>query len=401
VATSADTFPAGFLVGASTSAHQVEGNNLGSDWWALENRDGTPLPERSGDACDSLHRWREDIDLLASLGLNAYRFSIEWARVEPAPGQFSAAMVEHYATMVRYAIERGLQPVLTLHHFTHPLWFTRAGGWEAPDALDRFSAYTAAVAPVIDAGVRTVITINEPNILAVMQTVVRGEGELATGLGGGLPHPHRPTAEALAAAHTRTAAELRRRHPGVAIGWSIANQCVQHLPGGEQQAAAYRHRHEDWYLEHSKADDVVGVQAYTRTIIGPDGIVPPAPEAARTQMGWEYYPPAVGEAVRRTRTMVGDVPVLVTENGIATSDDTQRIAYTTGALQSLAAAIADGVDVRGYLHWSALDNYEWGRWDPTFGLIAVDRNTFARTPKPSAAWLGEIARTGRVPAEAR
>src|SRR5699024_4955623 len=207
VATSADTFPAGFLVGASTSAHQVEGNNLGSDWWALENREGTPLPERSGDACDSLHRWREDMDLLASLGLNSYRFSIEWARVEPAPGQFSAAMIEHYAAMVRYALERGLQPVLTLHHFTHPLWFTRAGGWEAPDALDRLSAYAAAVAPVIDAGVRTVLGIDERNIRAVMQTGRRGEGELATGLGDGLSDPHRPTAQALAAAHTRTAAE--------------------------------------------------------------------------------------------------------------------------------------------------------------------------------------------------
>lgn len=394
--TPAVSFPDGFLVGASTSAHQVEGNNLGSDWWAFENRPGTPLPERSGDACDSLHRWREDLALLAGFGLRAYRFSIEWARVEPSPGQFSAAMIAHYTEMVRYATELGLEPILTLHHFTHPLWFTSAGGWQAPDALDRFSAYAAAIAPVIEAGVRTVVTINEPNMLAVMQTVIRGEGELATGLGGGLPHPHQPTAEALAVAHRRIAAELRERHPGLQVGWSIASQCVQAQVGGQEAADRYRYQHEDWYLERSAEDDFVGVQAYTRTVIGPDGIAPPSPEAVRTQMGWEYYPPAVGEAVRHAWSVTGGAPVLVTENGIATADDTERIAYTAGALHSLAAAITDGVDVRGYLHWSALDNYEWGRWDPTFGLIAVDRSTFARTPKPSASWLGEVARTGRI-----
>ncbi len=140
------------------------------------------------------------------------------------------------------------------------------------------------------------------------------------------------------------------------------------------------------------------MQAYTRHRIGPDGPLPVPQDAATTLTGWEIYPEALGEAVRHTARVVGPhVPLLVTENGIATGDDDLRIAYTTDALASLASAMRDGIDVRGYLHWSALDNYEWGSYRPTFGLIAVDPHTFAREPKESARWLGSLARAGRIP----
>ncbi len=389
--------PEGFLFGAATSPHQVEGNNVASDWWAFENREGTIVAERSGDACDSFERWREDMDLLRSLGFNSYRFGVEWARVEPTRGEFSRSAVAHYTRMVEYALAIGLEPVVTLHHFTHPLWFARDGGWTADDAIDRFLAYVDAVAPVIRAGVATVVTINEPNMLAVMQTVVRGEAALETGLGGGLPVPHRETAERLAEAHRAAVDRLHRDHPGVKAGWSIANQAVGHVADGEALAADYRESREDWYLRQSRADDFVGVQSYPRTVFGADGIVPPAADAARTLTGWEVYPAALGDAIRQTAGIVGDVPIIVTENGIATADDEQRIAYTAGALDEVARALEDGIDVRGYLHWSALDNYEWGHWGPTVGLIAVDRTTFARAPKPSAHWLGAIAREGALP----
>jgi beta-glucosidase len=392
--------PDGFLFGASTSPHQVEGNNVASDWWAFENRPGTPAPERSGDACDSFERWPEDMGLLRSLGFGAYRFGVEWARIEPVRGEYSRAAIAHYTRMVEHAVAIGLEPVLTLHHFTHPLWFTRDGGWGATDAIERFLGYVDAIAPVIDAGARTVITVNEPNMLAVMQTVIRGEGALETGLGGGLPLPHRETAERIAEAHRAAVDLLHATHPGVQVGWSIANQAVEHIDGGEARAAAYRETREDWFLRHSREDDFVGVQSYTRTVFGADGIVPPASDAPRTLTGWEVYPRAIGTAIRQTAHIVPGVPILVTENGIATADDAQRIAYTTGALDEVVLALEDGIDVRGYLHWSALDNYEWGHWGPTFGLIAVDRQTFAREPKPSARWLGEIARSRLIPASA-
>ncbi|QDZ15322.1 glycoside hydrolase family 1 protein [Humibacter ginsenosidimutans] len=387
-----ELLPDGFLFGASTSAHQIEGNNVSSDWWAFENAPGSPVTEPSGDACDSFLRWREDMDLLRSLGFDSYRFSVEWARVEPVRGRISNSAVAHYVDMVEYARRVGLEPVVTLHHFTHPLWFMTDGGWLADDALDRFQRYLDAVAPVLDAGVRTAVTINEPNILAVMHAIVRGEAELEGGLLGGLPAPHRPTAERLAAAHRLAVDHLHRRHPGVRAGWTIANQAVQSTPDGDAVADDYRRTREDWFIEQSRGDDFIGVQSYTRTIMGREGIVPVAPEVERTLTGWEYYPAALEEAVRHTAEVAPGMPIIVTENGVAVADDERRIDYTRRALRGLARAMADGIDVHGYLHWSALDNYEWGRFAPTFGLIAVDRTAFVRTPKPSAFWLGSLAR---------
>lgn len=385
-------FPDGFLIGASTSPHQVEGGNVHSDWWALEQAPDSPIAEPSGDACDSYHRWRDDMQLLADAGLTAYRFGVEWARIEPADGQFDQTEIAHYREMVEHAVRLGIEPLLTLHHFTSPAWFTLSGGWSRPDAVERFRRYVEAIAPVIEAGARRVITINEPNMLAIMMRVIRGEVSLDTGLGGALPEPDAAVRDVLAAAHRAVRDDLHARHPGVKVGWSVANQCVQAAPGGQDRADAYREAVEDAFLRVGADDDFIGVQAYTRTVFGPDGVVPA--EGARTLTGWEVYPDAVGEAARHTFEVIGGVPILVTENGIATSDDTQRIAYLEGALDALSRAMGDGIRVDGYLHWSLLDNYEWGSWAPTFGLIAVDRasGSFDRTPKPSLAWLGEVAR---------
>lgn len=388
------TLPAGFLIGASTAAHQIEGDNTTSDWWAYEQAH----PERlqpSGPACDSFHRWPEDMDLMAEAGLRAYRFSVEWARIEPTDGEFSAADIDHYRQMVLGARERGLEPIITLHHFTNPAWFSAGGGWLRPDASRRFLAYLDRLGPVIEAGVQRVITINEPNMVAIMHRVLTGDARLDNGLGGGLPLPHEGVRDALVAVHHAARAFLRERHPGLRVGWSVANQAVQSIPGGEERAAVYREAIEDVWLRAAVGDDHIGVQAYTRTVFGPEGKVEPEAHVARTTTGWEYYPSALEEAIRHTATVIPGVPVLVTENGISTRDDEQRIAYTRIALQGLARCLADGIDVRGYLHWSLLDNFEWGNWEPTFGLIAVDRKTFARTAKPSLAWLGTLA-SGRA-----
>ena len=156
--------------------------------------------------------------------------------------------------------------------------------------------------------------------------------------------------------------------------------------GEESSGDSVRTR--DVFVRAADGDDWIGVQAYTRVFVGPDGQLPVPEDAQKTLTGWEYYPPALGESIRTVARLVPGTPIIVTENGIAESDDTRRIAYTSGALKGLRDALADGIDIRGYYHWSALDNYEWGSFVPTFGLIAVDRKTFVRTPKPSAAWLG-------------
>jgi beta-glucosidase len=392
-------FPPRFLWGAATAAHQIEGNNTNSDLWALENQAGSPMRERSGDACDSLHRWADDLDLVAGLGLNSYRFSIEWARVEPSPGHFSRAMLGHYRRIVDGCLTRGITPVITLHHFTIPRWLHEAGGWTAPRAPGLFARYAGAVRPYLD-GVEWVCTINEPNMVAITTTVRQadGHGGAPGETGGGpahMPEPHAGTAAALKRAHA-AAREALSGLPGLKTGWTVANQPVRALPGGEDRARRWRWLREDQFLEAAAGDDFIGVQAYTRTVVGPDGPEPPAEGTRRTLTGWEFYPGALEDAVRHTASLLPGVPMMVTENGVATADDDERVEYTKGALTGLLRAMADGADVRGYLHWSLLDNYEWGSYAPTFGLASVDPSTFDRQPKPSARWYSGVARANAL-----
>lgn len=261
---------------------------------------------------------------------------------------------------------------------------------------DLFVRYVEALATILQP-VPWIVTINEPNMVAsaigMFRTLAGDRDRVVDDVPGApLAPPDPDVAAGLPAAHHHLALAV----PTAKVGWSIANQVVQAIPGGEAHADRYRERIEDAFLRESCDDDFVGVQTYTRNVFGPDGPVRDDPPGTRTLMGWEYFPETVELAVRHTRDVVGDVPIMVTENGIATEDDTRRIAYTRSALRGLQQAMADGIDVRGYLHWSLLDNYEWGSYRPTFGLIGWDTETFDRTLKPSAHWLGEVARTRRV-----
>lgn len=392
------TFPSSFLWGAATAAHQIEGNNVNSNWWQEEHRPGTSIVEPSGDAADSYHRYREDMRIAADLGLNSYRFSIEWSRIEPERGFVSRAEVDHYRRMVEAAREFGLEPIVTLMHFTVPRWFARDGFWRAADAAELFARYTEAALPVVSDGVRYVCTINEPNIAAML-----AGGEDAHNLVAyGLPNPDLAVADALLAAHRRSR-EVLASVPGIRSGWTVATQAFtpaldadgEPEPGALAKLREYGHPRDDWYLEAARGDDFVGVQAYTRTFIGPEGPRPVAEGVETTLTGWEFFPPAAELGVRAAWQLSGGVPVMVTENGIATADDSRRIAYTDAALRQLHTVFDDGIELLGYQHWSLLDNYEWASgYRPTFGLVAWDRETFARTPKPSAHWYGGVARAG-------
>lgn len=382
-------FPEKFWWGAATAAHQVEGNNVNSDWWARENAVGTDLPERSGDAADSYHRFREDMALLAATGLRMYRFSIEWARIEPEDGWFSRAELLHYRRMIDVCREVGLEPMVTLHHFTHPRWFARLGGWRNPEAPTLFARYVERCLPILH-DVTWVCTINEPNMLSMTR------GELGTEMAAAnLPAPDPDITQMIIDGHRR-ARDVLAAVPGIRSGWSIATQAFHAMPGCEEETYAYGYPREDLFLEASAGDDWLGVQAYLRTFIGKDGPEPVADDVERTLTGWEYFPPALGIGVRHAWELSEHTPLFVTENGIATQDDDRRIDYTHDALVGLHDAMADGIEVHGYLHWSALDNYEWGSFKPTFGLISWDPETFERHVKPSAYWLGEVARTGEL-----
>jgi beta-glucosidase len=397
------SFPDHFLWGAATAGHQVEGGNVNSDVWEMEWAAHSIFAEPSGDACDHYHRYAEDIATLAGLGLHAYRFSIEWSRVEPEPGLFSRAELDHYRRMVATCHEHGVTPVVTYNHFTVPRWFAREGSWNSGAAPDRFARYAEQVTAHLGDLVPWVCTLNEPNVIALVTATGvapaaarERSGSLAPPAASGPAFFASPRVEAMAAAH-RKAFEAIKSGPGDArVGWTLALPDFQALPGGEESCDAARTAAELDWLDVSRSDDFVGVQTYTRDNFGPEGMVRPGPGTPTTQTGWEVYPDALGHTARLAAEHAR-VPVLVTENGMATSDDDARITYTRSALEGLAAAIADGVDVRGYLHWTLLDNFEWiSGYKMTFGLVAVDRSTFARTVKPSARWLGEIARSNAL-----
>jgi beta-glucosidase len=396
-------FPDGFVWGAATAGHQVEGGNVNSDVWAMEWSDRSIFREPSGDACDHYHRFAADIALLAELGLRAYRFSIEWSRVEPEAGSVSRAELDHYRRVVATCHEHGVTPVVSLNHFTVPRWFAQRGSWHAADAPERFGRYATAVAAHLGDLVPWVCTLNEPNIVAMVTATgsapaaaVERSADLARSGTAAPAMFASPSVTRMAAAHRR-AVEAVKSGPGDAqVGWTLALPDFQALPGGEQVCSdAMRVVQDDW-LDVSRDDDFVGVQTYTRDRFGPEGVVPPGDDVARTQTGWEVYPAALAASVRHAAARAR-VPVLVTENGIATADDDARWDYTRAALAGLAEAIADGVDVRGYLHWSFLDNFEWmSGYAMTFGLVAVDRTTFVRTVKPSARRLGAVARANAL-----
>ncbi|PRX99760.1 glycoside hydrolase family 1 protein [Allonocardiopsis opalescens] len=390
----ARSFPNGFRWGAATSAHQTEGGNVNSDWWRMEQLPGIGLTH-SGDAIDSYHRYEEDMRLLADAGLDHYRFSVEWARIEPLEGEFSRAQLMHYRRMIDTALGLGLKPVVTLHHFSNPQWFTDQGGWSAPKAGDAFVSYVERAADILY-DVEWVCTINEPNLVSIFEAMARRGREGDTSYTPGqLCPPDEEIGRLLIDAHKSAAAVLHQR-TDAKVGWTVAAQAFVAAPGCEEVHRRVQYTWEDQYLEAARGDDFVGVQSYTSQSVDGTGPVPHPEHPDNTLMGWAYRPDALGIALRNAWKVAGGTPLMVTENGIATDDDERRIAYTREALGHLLDAVDEGVDVRGYLHWSLVDNFEWGHWEPTFGLAAVDRESFERRPKPSLAWLGSVARANAL-----
>jgi beta-glucosidase len=388
----ATAFPDGFLWGTATAAHQVEGANWNNDWWAWEHTPGSPCTEPSGDACDHYARYPDDIALLARLGFNAYRFSIEWSRVEPEEGEYSPSQLDHYRRMLACCREHDLVPTLTYHHFTTPRWLAARGGWTDSATVDRFTRFCEHASSHLGDLVGVHCTINEPNIVAL-------HGHLTGVFPPGVrdKSARDRATETFVAAH-RKAADVIRAGPGNGgVGLTLSMTDYQALDGGEAYRDRIRSKMEDVYLEACRGDDFIGVQTYTRERIGANGQLGAEAGAETTQMGYEFYPEALEATIRRATLVTDGVPVIVTENGIGTGDDTRRVEYVTRALAGVQRCLAGGIDVRGYYYWSLLDNFEWAfGYQPEFGLIAVDRATQARTPKPSAAWLGAVASANRM-----
>jgi beta-glucosidase len=403
-------FPKNFLWGASTAGHQVEGNNINSELWLIEHLPGSPFVEPSGDACDHYHRYPQDIALLAELGFNAYRFSVEWSRIEPEEGEFSYAELEHYRRMLATCHEHGLKPVVTFHHFTSPRWLHRYGGWLDAETPERFARYCERVTHHLGDLIGAACTMNEPNLPVLLgkmlpfkmqdqpwwNAAAQAFGVAPERLGlfqfVGTPQAR----EVELAAHRRAVEAIKSVQASIPVGLTLAMLDIQAVDGGESRAAEFQYELNDCFLEQLRGDDFVGVQTYSRMLVGPEGVVHPGEDVEKNQVGEEFYPEAIGGTIRRAAQVAG-IPVIVTENGVATLDDTRRVEYFRRALPCMAGCIEDGIDVRGYFAWSAMDNFEWvsGYW-PKFGIIEVDRQTLKRTPRPSAYWLGAVARENRI-----
>jgi beta-glucosidase len=382
------TFPEGFLWGVATSAHQIEGGNFNNDSWEREHEPNSDYSESSGDACDSLHRWREDVELIATMGLNAYRFSLEWSRIEPAEGEFSNAALDHYRQICAACLEREITPVVTFHHFTIPSWFSLRGGWEAPDAPETFSRFVGRAGAHLGDLIGWACTINELNLIGVRSYDL---GSSSLEVKDSFVR-HLAINNAIVRAHRMSVDALRSGPGDYPVGLTLSMDEMVAERGGQSVLEAAREVLEDMFFRATENDDFIGVQCYSRVHFGPDGQAQNDPEVSTTQMGYEYWPQGVEHCARRAAAMTG-IPVLLTESGIATDDDDERITYLAEVLRGVRRALDDGVDIRGYFVWSLLDNFEWSHgFGPKFGLHSVDRETFARKPKPSAFWFGAVAR---------
>lgn len=403
-------FPNRFLWGVAGAAHQVEGGNVNSDSWLLEHIPGAPFAEPSGDACDHYHRYESDIALIAGLGFNTYRFSIEWARIEPEEGEFSNAALEHYRRMLICCHEHDLTPVVTYHHFTSPRWFAARGGWEVLANADYFARYAERATKHLGDLIGAACTLNEPNVGILIQSmgltppddvIVQAPWRAAAAKAAGsdtfaaFPNcAQGPARDTFLRAHPMAVAAIKSGPGDFPVGMTLALSEHHAEPGGEALRDRMRGQIDDVFLDVARGDDFIGVQTYSRMRYGADGVLPAEAGVPVTQMGYEFWPEALEATIRYAAAYTGS-PVIVTENGLGSENDAERITYVRRALKGVYNCLADGVDVRGYCYWSIFDNFEWSLgYRPKFGLIAVDRETQLRTLKPSAGWLGSIARTG-------
>jgi beta-glucosidase len=436
-------FPPGFLWGAATAAHQVEGSPLAdgagpSIWTRFAHTPGMTLNGDTGDvACDHYRRWKDDVRLMRELGLQAYRFSVSWSRILPeGTGRVNQAGLDFYSRLVDELLANGIEPLLTLYHWDMPAALDDRGGWLNRDCADWFAEYGRVLYRALDGRVKKWATINEP-------WVVTDGGYLH----GALAPGHRSRFEAPIAAHNLmrahgAAVQAYRAEGAYEIGLVVNIEPKHPASDSPQDAAAVRRAHAymneqflhpallghyppelagifgearpDWPAEDfaliRQPLDFVGINYYTRSVTA-DGDSYPLrtavvrqPRGTYTETGWEVYPQGLTELLLWFKRTYGDLPVYITENGAAFFDppvaeegrvrDPLRIDYLRKHLVAIQDAIEAGVDVRGYMAWSLLDNMEWSLgYSKRFGIIHVDYGTLARTPKDSARWYSGIIRS--------
>ena len=416
-------FPRGFLWGTATAAHQVEGNNTNNNWWAWEQEPGHILHgHKSGLACDWWGgRWREDFDRAASGGQNAHRLSIEWSRIQPAPERWDEYALDRYRDILRGLYERNMTPLVTLHHFSNPLWVAEQGDWENEAIVERFVAYVSKVVEALKEYASLWVTINEPNVLATFAYVI-----------GCFPPGKRDFGAALrvmgnmVSAHAAAYRAIHNIQPTARVGLAVNYRGF--LPGRswsplDRWAAGMQNRIFNDFFPSALQDGVLRYAAWTRRI----------PEAKGTQdfLGLNYYTEdcvafnllKAGELFGRRYYLPGadlsdtgficnrpegmfraikwglrfNVPIIITENGVEDAEDRLRPRYLLQHLHQAWRAVNFNFPIKGYFHWTLVDNFEWERgWTQRFGLWELDVETQARRKRPSAELYAEICKENGI-----
>ena len=422
-----------FLWGAATSSHQVEGNNIYNDWWDWEQKGKVESGETSGRSTDHWNLFREDLNLARELGLNAYRFSIEWSRWESSEGVWDVSAIDWYRELIHECEKQNLKPMVTLHHFTSPLWFSEQGGFLSPDSPQKFLRFVQKVVSVLGERIPMWCTFNEPMVLAVGQY-----------LGGFMPpgyfqpelvsqvcfHILKSHARAYDLIHR----EIKHRQgpwKNSPIEVGIANNMVDFFPNRNWHPLevllsklCWRFFNCSW-LEATTGKkqnfgipwlipavpqvsealgrntcDFLGVNYYTKGYLNWSPLSQMQSEfpiqvdffrkgESRSDLDWAIHPKGLGKMIRVAKSY--GLPIYITENGIADAKDQYRSQYLVSHLSEVAREIADGAQVKGYFHWSLLDNFEWIKgYGPRFGLVEVDYTNLKRSIRSSARIFSEI-----------
>lgn len=394
-----------FLWGVSTSAHQTEGNNINSDWWKFEAEGKVKNGDRSGMACNSYELYRQDIEVAKALNVNAFRFSIEWAKVEPREGEFDQEVLHHYADEVAYMRKNGIEPMVTLHHFTNPIWLAKIGGWGSKKSIAFFLRYVQRVVNAIG-NVKYFITINEPNVYALFGYLqgywppeIKDRKKMKKVLAN------------MALAHSKAYDLIHSKIPNAKVSVTVnaAIFCSKTPnPLDIIMTRIVNYQYNFAFLDsifHGKTRspvgkitlpkgtklDFIGLNYYTRFLVGFGlSLKISSGDLPKTEMGYELYPQGIRDIIDNTWKRY-KIPIIITENGIADGEDKIRAEYIMKTLESLSISVSEGVKLKGYFHWSLMDNFEWREgFKPRFGLYHTDFKTFKRTLRKSGEFYSKI-----------
>lgn len=397
-------FPEGFLWGAGTSSFQVEGNNINSDWWEWEQTN-KPLNMRSGEACNQYELYEKDFDLAKDLGHNSHRLSVEWSRIEPEEGKFNEEEIKHYVNVLKYLKSLNLQVCLTLWHFTNPTWFAKLGGWENFKAPYYFERFVKKIVPLLEQYVDIWITINEPGIYTFM-------GYLGGDDAGSFPPGKKSNIAALkvnwnlSQAHKKAYKAIHRLvpNPQVGIAQNTSSFEAYHKHSLREQLAVGLSdliTNHSFYAITKGYHDFLGLNYYfhyrfnAKHGLIPDRIDPKIQKRDVSDLGWELHPEGLFSVLT---DLSDDLPIYITECGIASTNDDRRTRFLINYLQEVYRAVQAGVRVKGFFYWSLIDNFEWHRgFNPRFGLVEVDYATQGRAVRPSALVYKEIIKRNGIP----